>query len=117
MAGASTSGSWQEQLLDYCNARQFRPPVFSISSDRRGGRTAWSSAVTVEGQLVNARFWYDGQNVHNAKEDAAEVALKRLQGIPLPTSSGQGQYQGQLQPDQQGQQPGQQQGHYGAYAG
>lgn len=27
---------------------------------------------------VPARFWYDGQYVDKAKEDAAEVALQRL---------------------------------------
>jgi hypothetical protein len=45
-----------------------------------GGRTAWSSTVTVQGQNISARFWYDGEHVHNAKEDAAEVALKHLTG-------------------------------------
>lgn len=45
-----------------------------------GGRTAWSSTVTVQGQNIAARFWYDGQHVNNAKEDAAEVALKHLVG-------------------------------------
>ncbi len=43
-----------------------------------GGRTAWSSTVTIEGQHIAARFWYDGQYVNNAKEDAAEVALQQL---------------------------------------
>lgn len=43
-----------------------------------GGRTAWSSVVTIQGQAISARFWYDGENVNNAKEDAAEVALKHL---------------------------------------
>ena len=53
-----------------------------------GGRTAWSSTVTVQGQQISARFWYDGQYVDNAKEDAAEVALKHLTGTPTsPTHS------------------------------
>ena len=47
-------------------------------SDRRGGRTAWSSTVEVQGMTFQARFWYDGQFVHNAKEDAAQSALDRL---------------------------------------
>ena len=46
-----------------------------------GGRTAWSSTVTIEGTTVSARYWYDGQWVDNAKEDAAEVALQQLRGI------------------------------------
>lgn len=45
-----------------------------------GGRTAWSSTVTVQGQNIPARFWYDGQHVNNAKEEAAEVALNLLNG-------------------------------------
>ncbi|MCJ1227602.1 hypothetical protein MMC12_004258 [Toensbergia leucococca] len=54
------------------------PPVFNIVSDRRGGRTAWSSTVTISGHHIAARYWYDGQYVNNAKEDAAEVALQHL---------------------------------------
>jgi hypothetical protein len=52
-----------------------------------GGRTAWSSTVTVQGQNISARYWYDGQYVHNAKEDAAEVALTFLNG---KSTSGKG---------------------------
>ncbi|KAK2760186.1 hypothetical protein FQN54_002253 [Arachnomyces sp. PD_36] len=50
--------TWQEQL--------------------EGGRTAWSARVNIQGQLYSARYWYDGQYVNNAKEDAAEVALGKL---------------------------------------
>ena len=56
-----------------------------------GGRTAWSSTVTVYGSTHAARFWYDGKNVQNAKEDAAEVALLWLSssstGSPSASSS------------------------------
>lgn len=68
-----------------------------------GGRTAWSSTVTVQGQNISARYWYDGQYINNAKEDAAEVALKIIlnqpprastvfpgQVYPQPTSPGYG---------------------------
>ncbi|KAI9817997.1 MAG: hypothetical protein M1832_004518 [Thelocarpon impressellum] len=82
--------SWQEKLEEHCRAAQMHPPVFSIVSDRRGGRTAWSSTVTIEGQIIAARYWYDGQYVHNAKEDAAEVALQTLRVIPNPSSPGGG---------------------------
>ena len=78
------------------------PPTFQIVSDRRGmtpidtpfplglcpltrrnpgvvgGRTAWSSQVTIQGQTLAARYWYDGKNLNNAKEDAAECALNWL---------------------------------------
>jgi hypothetical protein len=43
-----------------------------------GGRTAWSYTVDVEDWNVPARFWYDGANISNAREDAAEVMLTRL---------------------------------------
>lgn len=63
--------------------------MFNILSDRRGGRTAWSCTVTIPGQrLVQARFWYDGQYVSNAKEDAAEVALQQLTGGGPGAASG-----------------------------
>lgn len=55
-----------------------------------GGRTAWSSTVLVSGQSIAARYWYDGQYVNNAKEDAAEVAVKYLSGNSPNSSQGRG---------------------------
>jgi hypothetical protein len=47
--------------------------------------------VTVYGSVHSARFWYDGKNVNNAKEDAAEVALLWLsQSSPAASSSSGG---------------------------
>ncbi len=43
-----------------------------------GGRTAWSSQVKIFNNSIAARYWYDGNNVQNAKEDAAEVAYNWL---------------------------------------
>ncbi|KAK2037733.1 hypothetical protein LZ31DRAFT_480379, partial [Colletotrichum somersetense] len=40
-----------------------------------GGRTAWSSRVTVYQSTLSAWFWYDEKNLNNTKEDAAEVTL------------------------------------------
>lgn len=46
------------------------------------------------GQTFQARFWYDGQYVQNAKEDAAEVALRQMESSKslgrgfAPTSPG-----------------------------
>ncbi|QPC69654.1 hypothetical protein HYE68_000406 [Fusarium pseudograminearum] len=71
---------WQTQLADVCQINSITRPVFQDFSDRRGGRTAWSSTVTVHGQKVPARFWYDGKNINNAREDAAECAVKWLTG-------------------------------------
>ncbi|KAI9874052.1 MAG: hypothetical protein M1830_010251 [Pleopsidium flavum] len=85
--------TWQERLQDHCRAAQMHPPVFNIVSDRRGGRTAWSSTVTIEGQNIAARYWYDGQYVNNAKEDAAEVALQQLTTPQSPHAQMPGQAQ------------------------
>lgn len=62
------------------------PPSFPVSrrsphlltNSLTGGRTAWSSTVTINQTNISARYWYDGQYVNNAKEDAAEVALQHL---------------------------------------
>ncbi|KFY17407.1 hypothetical protein V492_00704 [Pseudogymnoascus sp. VKM F-4246] len=88
---SSATSTWQDKLQERCRTAQINPPVFSIVSDRRGGRTAWSSTVTVSGQSIAARYWYDGQYLNNAKEDAAEVALKAL-GNSSPTSPTQGRH-------------------------
>ncbi|KAI5198238.1 hypothetical protein E4T38_07601 [Aureobasidium subglaciale] len=71
-------------LVDECRRRGFRAPNFQECSDRRGGRTAWSSVVEVDGCKHQARFWYDGDWVNNAREDAAEVALQRMGVVPSP---------------------------------
>ncbi|CAG7919072.1 unnamed protein product [Penicillium olsonii] len=89
--GAGARPSWQDQLQEHCRSTKMNPPVFNIVSDRRGGRTAWSSTVTVQGQNIAARYWYDGQYINNAKEDAAEVALKTLNQQPRSSTVFPGQ--------------------------
>ncbi|PGH00722.1 hypothetical protein AJ80_09134 [Polytolypa hystricis UAMH7299] len=79
--------SWQEKLQDHCNLAQLTPPVFNLVSDRRGGRTAWSSTVTIQNRNFSARYFYDGQYINNAKEDAAEVAYKSLITPPVRPSN------------------------------
>ncbi|KAH8170398.1 hypothetical protein LIA77_09179 [Sarocladium implicatum] len=74
----SASTTWQDRLKVCCRDAQIEPPAFQIVSDRRGGRTAWSSRVTVYSQTFSARYWYDGKNLHNAREDAAELAVTWL---------------------------------------
>ncbi|KAF2763216.1 hypothetical protein EJ05DRAFT_472127 [Pseudovirgaria hyperparasitica] len=93
MAQARPS-SWQEKLRGHCQQLGYRPPVWNEVSDRRGGRTAWSSVVTVQGEPIPARYWYDGQYVENAREDAAEVALQRLGATNGPLSPEQRLYGG-----------------------
>ncbi|KAJ5096185.1 hypothetical protein NUU61_005541 [Penicillium alfredii] len=77
-AAAGNQPSWQDRL--------------------RGGRTAWSSTVTVQGQNVAARYWYDGQFINNAKEDAAEMALKVLNEPPRASTVYPGQLSSQQSP-------------------
>jgi len=81
MSGSQSNGraqTHQEKLIEYCRSKGIQAPTFNIVSDRRGGRTAWSATVTIQGNNVAARYWYDGQFINNAKEDAAEVAMMRL---------------------------------------
>ncbi|KAI1301089.1 hypothetical protein F5Y03DRAFT_396798 [Xylaria venustula] len=80
---------WQDRLEEVCRDYQIQPPDYQLVSDRRGkflanlnvalrGRTAWSSTVMVYGKRIEARYWYDGNNLNNAREDAAEAALHWL---------------------------------------
>ena len=47
--------------------------------------------MTINGQQIPARNWYSGEHVNNAKEDAAELALRRLgvSNVPGGTSTTQ----------------------------
>lgn len=72
--------TWQFRLQSFCTEAGLRRPIYNEVSDRRGGRTAWSTVVDVEGTHYTARFWYDGKFQNNAREDAAEVALGYLTG-------------------------------------
>ncbi|KAL7622068.1 hypothetical protein AAE478_007569 [Parahypoxylon ruwenzoriense] len=78
MPSQTTSTPWQDRLAEVCRECRIEAPHFQIVSDRRGGRTAWSSIVTVRGTRIEARYWYDGRNITNAREDAAEAALNWL---------------------------------------
>ena len=60
-----------------------------------GGRTAWSAVVNIPGYFrpVSAKYWYDGQYVMNAYEDASQEGLLLLQkgedkGPTAPTRQG-----------------------------
>ncbi|KAL1302176.1 hypothetical protein AAFC00_002607 [Neodothiora populina] len=84
LASSTQSMAWQTRLNSQCRSMGVRPPVYQECSDRRGGRTAWSSTVEVDGRKHRARYWYDGACVNNAREDAAEVALQYLGVVPTP---------------------------------
>ncbi|GAB7348258.1 hypothetical protein MBLNU459_g6248t1 [Dothideomycetes sp. NU459] len=60
-----------------------------------GGRTAWSSTVEVNGTKHQARYWYDGSWINNAREDAAEVALQRMGVVSTPRTT-QAHFRGAL---------------------
>lgn len=105
-----------DATLAECRKLRLPAPVFNILSDRRGmlplpqsisfpflclgtrcltgcigGRTAWTSTVTIQGHNIPARNWYDGQFLNNAKEDAAEVALIKMRNPSLTAQSSRSQ--------------------------
>ncbi|KAL4932303.1 uncharacterized protein BDV17DRAFT_287831 [Aspergillus undulatus] len=69
---------WRLRLEVYCTKNGLPEPKYNTFSDRRGGRTAWSCHVIAKGRTFAARYWFDGDYVQNAMEDAAEVALKEI---------------------------------------
>ncbi|KAF2656080.1 hypothetical protein K491DRAFT_692281 [Lophiostoma macrostomum CBS 122681] len=77
MSGARRE-TWSKRLRDHCAVRRLGEPTWQDVSDRRGGRTAWSSIVAINGTHYSARFFYDGSKQEAAREDAAEMALRAL---------------------------------------
>ncbi|PUU83623.1 hypothetical protein B9Z19DRAFT_822952 [Tuber borchii] len=76
---------WQDRLIAYCKEHHLSEPLFQDFSDRRGGRTAWTTMVTIGSRVpeplrIWAKFSYEVTYVNNAREDAAECALQHLQG-------------------------------------
>lgn len=59
-------------LPSFCRFDRFE--MHMLIGSPKGGRTAWSSKVVVDGHCHAARYWYDGRYLNNAKEDVAEVA-------------------------------------------
>ncbi|KAF7585742.1 hypothetical protein BBP40_010168 [Aspergillus hancockii] len=90
--------SWQDQLKNHCRGQKWQDPVFNIYTERRGGRTAWTCSVCVQGKPYPAQFWYDGDYINNAKEDAAEKALNVLKPQPSRHASFPGFIQDPLFP-------------------
>ena len=72
------SSPCKDQLDNLCRARRLSPPQYTMLSDRRGGRTAWSCQLILLSKVILARFWYDGTNSLSAVEDAAQQALQFL---------------------------------------
>jgi hypothetical protein len=84
------------KLARLCEENGWLPPTYTVFSDRRGGRTAWTAAVFVFDQYYAALFWWDGKFIPSAKEGAAWVALKKLhqRGFSLQVSEVQASYSG-----------------------
>ncbi|KAL5371430.1 hypothetical protein PMIN06_012876 [Paraphaeosphaeria minitans] len=80
----SVQGPWARRLKEHCSVRNIGDPTWQDVSDRRGGRTAWSSIVLIQGTQYSARFWYAGERLDQAREDAAEIALRNLTGCTKP---------------------------------
>ncbi|KAF3041802.1 hypothetical protein E8E11_005803 [Didymella keratinophila] len=72
-------GPWTHKLKQFCQENNIGEIVFQDVSDRRGGRTAWSTIAVINNIQYPARFWYDGSRMEQAKEDAAEFALGHLE--------------------------------------
>ncbi|KAF2111153.1 hypothetical protein BDV96DRAFT_650260 [Lophiotrema nucula] len=79
--------SWSQRLRVECAVRRYGEPTLQDVSDRRGGRTAWSCIAVIQGTHYQAKFWYDGQFLAQAREDAAEVAYRALTSATTESST------------------------------
>ncbi|KAF2831641.1 hypothetical protein CC86DRAFT_283174, partial [Ophiobolus disseminans] len=62
-----------------CTTHSLLPPVYQVHSDRRGGRTAWCSSVTIATREFMAEHWRDGSCIRASQEEVAEKALRTLE--------------------------------------
>ncbi|KAF2999861.1 hypothetical protein E8E13_007861 [Curvularia kusanoi] len=84
---------WTHQLHEHCQEKHLGEIMYQDVSDRRGGRTAWSTIAIVNGMHYPAQFFYDGTRMAQAKEDAAEQALRVLRRTnPESKDTTAGQY-------------------------
>ena len=68
----------EQQLAVFCLQRDIDLPPYSMLTETKGGRPAYSCIVTVKGVQFHARNWYTASHQKQAREDAAEVALQTL---------------------------------------
>jgi len=86
-------GLQEPQYVDLSDRRGKASPLSSpfdsnlTAKSGAGGRTAWSTMVTVNGMNFQARFWYDGTYLPQAKEDCSEIALRALTGCTNATQA------------------------------
>lgn len=80
---ANMQETYVEKLHNYCTTNQIAQPQFQDYSDPRGIRTAWSSGVIVQGREFRAQLWRDYRYLAQSREEAAEIAWKTLNGIPV----------------------------------
>ncbi|KAL4892341.1 hypothetical protein BDV59DRAFT_202844 [Aspergillus ambiguus] len=60
--------------------------LFPLTAAASGGRTAWSCFVHLKVANVCSQYWFNDKNINNAKEAAAEAALKWLLNPSTPTT-------------------------------
>ncbi|KAF2794613.1 hypothetical protein K505DRAFT_24565 [Melanomma pulvis-pyrius CBS 109.77] len=92
MATSKEQSSFVVKLQQYCASNAIEPPQFQDYSDPRGIRTAWSSAVWVQGRKFEASLWRDYRFLNQSREDAAELAYRTLVGDPPTTAQATSQY-------------------------
>ncbi|KAF2707186.1 hypothetical protein K504DRAFT_470403 [Pleomassaria siparia CBS 279.74] len=82
---ANRSETYVQRLQNYCASNAIEQPQWQDYSDPRGIRTAWSSAVFVQGREYRAQLWRDYRYLDQSREEAAEVAYRALVGAPTTT--------------------------------
>ncbi|KAF2441388.1 hypothetical protein P171DRAFT_457191 [Karstenula rhodostoma CBS 690.94] len=80
---ANRQETYIQKLQNYCTTNQIAQPQFQDYSDPRGIRTAWSSGVLVHGREFRAHLWRDYRYLEQSREEAAEIAWKTLNGLPV----------------------------------
>ncbi|KAF2746389.1 hypothetical protein M011DRAFT_468860 [Sporormia fimetaria CBS 119925] len=74
---------WRDLLKAHCAVRGLPEPRLQDVSDRRGGRTAWTCRAEFNGTVINALYHYELQRLEQAREDAAEQAVRYLTGTDI----------------------------------
>ncbi|KAH7382707.1 hypothetical protein DE146DRAFT_760538 [Phaeosphaeria sp. MPI-PUGE-AT-0046c] len=84
---AAPTQTWVQRLKGMSNnlttakpAASQKPPTKMSPIAGVCGRTAWSCIASISTAHYPAKYWYDGAYTAQAKQDAAEVALRTLTG-------------------------------------
>ncbi|KAI4598333.1 hypothetical protein KJ359_003217 [Pestalotiopsis sp. 9143b] len=74
----SLQGLWSYKTTFVFDMTKYRKQTSATSIAGKCPTFRSSQTEEVCGTPVKAKFWYDGRNLNNAKEDAAEAALTWL---------------------------------------